>query len=310
VETLKTLRDEVLTWIDEGGDTGTTKTNVDNALKQAHDQRVTQSAWTFMLYPKKTFTLVANQQFYSLDQQFQRPLYFYNQTTRQFLQQVPSRQFNDENINWIDGQNSNTFTLWGVSPVIAQPTAASVVTISSTSAGDTGSVYAVTVRGETTDGVETETINPNGTTPAAGSTSFITILNVTLSAAWAGKLTMTSNSAATTNLTLVAGEWGRQYQQLRLLYLPGGGGVIEYEFYSKPSPFSNDNDVPDIPDPYAKILVWDALMLMAAYDNQAERGKLLIWGDNQTRMDNALRTAYIDPQSINSRARYVKYTGD
>ena len=309
METLKTIRDEVLGWIDEVGDTDTTADNVDAAIRQAHSQRVTQERWPFMLYPKQTFSLVANQQLYSLHQQFHRPLYFFNQTHKKFLEQIPPRQLTDTDIDWIAGQNSNTFTLWGTQPVQAQPTSASVVTIVSTSASDNTAAKAVIVRGETTNGIETETITPNGLTGVAGTKSFSTILNVTLTANWAGTLTMTSNSAAVTNLKLVAGEKGREYQQLRLLYLPSAD-TIEYQFFRKPSPLTNENDILDIPYPHGKILVWDTLLLMAAYDNQVEGNRMGVWIDNQKRMDTALRQAYLEPQSLKSRGRYVKYTGD
>jgi hypothetical protein len=310
VDTLKSIRDEVLGWIDEVGDSGVTADNVDNAIRQAHTQRVTSLNWPFMLYPKQTFSLVQSQQIYSLHQEYHRPLYFYNQTTREFLEQIPARQFTDDNLNWIDGTTNNAFTLWGMAPVKAQPTSASVVTIVSDSASDTTAAKNIIVRGETASGIETDTLTPNGTSSVAGTKSFTTILNVTLSAAWAGKLTMTSNSGAVTNLTLAVGEFGRQYQQLRLLWVPGSADVIEYEFFRKPSPLTNDYDVLDIPYPHGKICVWDTLLLMAAYDNQVEGGRLQVWIDEQKRAEAAMRQSFLEPQSLKSRGRYVKYRGD
>jgi hypothetical protein len=306
MDTLLSLRNEVLGWLDEVGDSGTTADNVDNAIRQAHTQRVTEERWGFMLYPKQTLTLTASLSSYSLHTEFHRPLYFFNTTKKDFLVQVPPRSFTDPDIDFVDGQDGKTFTLWGMAPVAKQPT--STLSLVSTSAADTGSSKAIIIRGETASGVETETLTPSGTTPVAGTKTFTTILNVTLTGAWAGTLTL--SSASITLLTLTAGELGRQYQQLRLLWSPSSADSIEYQFFRKPSPLTNDYDIPDIPFPHAKILVWDALLLMAAYDNQVEGGRLGVWLDNQRRMDLALRQAYLEPQSLRSRGRFVKYTGD
>jgi hypothetical protein len=310
MDTLQILRDEVLGWIDEVGDSGDTADKVDNALRQAHHLRCTEHPWRFMLYPKQRFTLAASTISYTLHPLFHRPLYFYNVTQTQFLEETPARQLDDFDIDFINSVSDTAFRLEGTAAVAAQPSSASVVTLVSTDATDTGSAKAVTIRGETTSGIETETLTPTGTTPVAGTKSFTTIINVTVAGVWAGTLTLTSNSAAVTVLRLVAGELGRQHQQMRLLWTPSGGDIIEYQFYRSPSPFSADNDIPDIPFPHSKILVWDALLLMAAYDDQVEPGRVRVWERKQQELDNSLRNAYLEPQSLQSRRRFVKYRGD
>lgn len=310
MHTLSSLRNEVLGWLDEAGDAGTTATNVDNAIRNAHHRRVSAEKWSFMLYPKQTFSLTGALQTYALHSEFGRPLYFYNQTQREFLEQVPPRQFTDENIDWVEGVSDNTFTLWGVAPVATQPTSATTLTIVSTSASDNSSTKAVVVRGETSTGaVISESLTPSGTSPVTSLNAFVNILNVTLSGAWTGTLTL-ATSGGTTLLQLSAGELGRQYQQMRLLWIPSGNDVIEYQFYRKPSPLTADNDVPDIPHPFSAVLVWDALLDMAAYDNQVEQGRMAVWAKNQKDGEVALAQAFLEPQSLKSRARYVKYRGD
>lgn len=117
-----------------------------------------------------------------------------------------------------------------------------MVTIVSTSASDSGTSKAITIRGDTTSGIRSETISPIGTTPTSGAILFNRILDVSLGDVWAGTLTLSAGSA--TLLTLTAGEFGRQYPQLRLLYLPDSTDVIEYDFYQIPRPLTADYHIP------------------------------------------------------------------
>lgn len=305
MHTLKSLRDEVLNWMDEAGDTGTTATNVDNAINQAHTQRLTQDKWPFMLWPDPlTFSLVNGQTHYALSQAFSRPLYFYNRTKQTFLKEIPPRGVTEGAFDWVNSTTGLSFVLHGTMPVQSQPSAASVVTIVSSDTADNNVTKAVIVRGLTASGISTETITPAGTTPVSGTTSFTQILNVTLSAAWTGTLTLSVGS--TTILTLAAGEYGRQYPRLRLLYNPDSTDLIEYQFYRTPTTLTHDYDIPELPFPHSGILVWDALLQLSAYDNDATGGRIEIWLNNQKRMELQLRQSYLEGQTLGAQPRYVR----
>ena len=310
MDTLKTLRDQVLAMLDETGDTSTTKTNVDNALNEANQRRMGQFNWNWAVQPSaETITLVANTQYYSLHPSVDRIIYLYNRNTKTYLKAVPFRNIEPLGANLLDATNGDKFHFMGMSPVQYQPSSSSVITIVSDNAADTGAGDAVTIRGETATGIKTETINPNGTTSAAGSVAFTRILNVTLAAAWTGKLTMTSNSGVVTNLVLNAGELGRQYQQIFLTWVPSGGEVLEYKFYQRPRVMSADNDIPDVPFPYSKILVFDALLDLAAYNGQMDNGRIGLW----TKRIQDLETQMFmnsDPMIVGASSRSVRVTGD
>lgn len=306
MDTLKTLRDEVLSWLDESGNTSTTKTNVDNALNDAHQRRLTAYNWPWTVWPREeTITLVANQQYYSLNPQVDRIIYLRDVDNDTYLKAAPYRGIDPLGGNLHNALLGDKFHFMGMSPVASQPSSSSVLTIVSTSAADTGATYAVTVRGETTTGVRSETINPNGTTPAVGSVAFTRILNVTLAAAWAGTLTMTSNTGTVTNLTLNAGEVGRQYPQIFLTWVPDGGEVIGYKFFTRPRVLSADNDIPDIPFPYTKILVYDALLALAAYNGQMDGGRVALWQQRQVEIERNM-TMNMDPGIAGSVSREVR----
>ncbi len=143
-----------------------------------------------------------------------------------------------------------------------------------------------------------ETITPSGVTPVAGTTTFTKILGVTKAAAWTGTLTMTSNAAAVTNLTLPGADFGRQYRTIELLSLPTANEVVEYQFFRQPVTLSADNDVPDIPSPHSRILVWDALLMMAGYLTQTSAQAVGIWAKQQADMEADLLQTFLPGQTI------------
>lgn len=309
VYTYKDLQDQVLAYLDESGTTGTSLTLTKNFLNQAHQMRLAMEPWPFLVWDSaEVLTCSTSTRFYALHQEFWRPLYFFNRTTKSYLIEVPARQLADTQARWNDevGHPSN-FRMASRSPVAAQPSASSVLTIVSTSASDNTSAYAITVKGVTANGVTTETITPNGTTPAPSTNAFTKILSVTKTLAWNGSMTMTSNSAAVTNLYLFPTEYGRSYQQLELLVTPSAADVIEYRFFRMPLTLVNDYDIPDIPPPHSQILVWDALLLFAGYLTDISSKSLSAWTDMQHKMEIQLAETFLEGQSVESAPRYVRY---
>ena len=315
IQTFYDLQQQVLGWVDEASSTGTTLTNVKAALNQAHQKRLTEELRSILLWDSvETFTATAGTQNYSLHQEFHRPLYFYNRTKKAFCIEAPFRSLEPDGVQLTVSSpptDNLKFGLWGQAPVQYQPTSASTVSISSSSASDNSSTYNITVRGVTSGGVVvSNTITPNGTTPVASTTSFTKILSVTKAAAWNGTLTMTSNSAAVTNLTLEASEYGRLYRQFQFLGNPSTGEVIEYRFYRQPLAMVNNYDIPEIPPPHAQILVWDALILMGAYNSDAPEKAITIWRGYQKEMQEALNRSLTEGQSLGSGVSYVRTIGE
>lgn len=307
------LRTEVLGWLDESTtDTAaSTYINATAALKHAHTLRLTEDNWKFMLWPRQeSLTTVANQQAYSLHQEYLRPYTFRNATRRVWLTEVPTRNLELDGIDFDVDTDTDHFALWGRSQVTAQPSSASVITIVSSSISDTTAAKAITVYGDTASGMQSETLTPNGTTAVAGTVSFTQIISVTKGAAWVGTLTMTSNSGAVTNLTLLPSEYGRSYVQMQLLYLPTAGETIKYRFYRKPRELSAANDLTDIPPPFERIIVFDALLLMGAYDNRLDQGRMGLWMKMREDLDIQLRAAQMEGQSVGAQGRFIQSAED
>lgn len=313
VQTFLSLQNQVLHWLDEGssGATATTRVNVRNALNAAHRYRLSMYPWPHMIWDRtETFTTVSGTYNYMLHQEFGRPLYFRNQRTHELMVETVRKNIDPSKLDWNSDENGNRFVLWGRSPVAAQPTSASVITISSTSALDTGAADAIVVRGVTSsNSVTAELITPNGTTPVAGTVSFVKILAITKASPWDGTLTVTSNSAAVTVLTLNACEYGREYPIFRLLSNLTGGDIIEYTFYRQPMQLVNDFDIPEIPYPYSEILVWDALLDLMAYDSQLDSARFRQFGTNAQRIEDAMVAALWDGQSLGAEPRLIRERG-
>jgi hypothetical protein len=313
IHTFLNLQNQVLHWLDEAssGATGTTRVNVRNALNAAQIRRLTMYPWPHMIWGRtETITTVSGTTDYMLHQEYMRPLYFRNQRTHELLVETPAKNIEPSRLDWNSDSDGNRFVIWGRSPVKAQPTSASVITIVSSSASDTGSANAVVIKGETSDGsVTAEMITPNGTSSVAGTTQFVKILAVTKASSWTGTLTVTSNSAAVTNLTLNSCEYGRQYPIFRLLSNITAGDVIEYQFYRQPMTLVNDFDIPEIPAPFSEILVWDALLDLLAYDSQLDGARMNQFSRNAQSLEDNMVAALWEGQSLGAEPRFIRERG-
>jgi hypothetical protein len=309
--TFENLRDQVLYYLDQAGETGTPKTVIDDTLRRVHNSRLVERKWNFMLWDaQQTITTVVGQKFYSLHQEFFRPFYFYNRTTKRTMTQVnpgtilPTNGVIDYDTgfggsDWTDQSGSAyRFAFGGVSPVQYQPSSASVITITGEAA------KTVTVKGETSDGdVTTETI----TVGTPGSVSFTKILQVVKGDGWTQTMTMTSNAAAVTNLKLRASEDGRQYRQLELINEPTAAETLIYKFYRKPSYLDSDNTIPDIPAPFSELLVYDALLQMGVYNQNISNSARQLWKEEQIRLEQGLLEYDEGPDALGAVIQYQTY---
>lgn len=305
------MQDKVLRSLDEAGDTGTTLAIVKDYIQVAHNVRCTSTPWNFMLWPDVvTFSTVANTRYYSLHQEFQRILWIRNRTTKEYLREAPLRALEELGVDWNnDTGSADRYILTANQQVQAQPTSSSTVTIVSTSASDTSSnSCTVIVRGETSNGVTSETITATGTSNATSTNSFTTILQITKTGTWAGTLTVTAG--AVTLLKLFATEYGRNYRRLETLRIPTPGETIEYRFYRQPNSLSNDRDLPNIPPPFQELTVFDSLLLIAGYNTELNPQAVRVWTDQRDQLLEGLIQSQTEAQGLGAEVRYIRFMGD
>lgn len=302
--TFKNLQDQVLSTLDEAGDTSTTLTLVRNYLNQAHQARLASANWPFLRWgATETLTTLNGVQRYALHSEFWRPIYFFNTGTAEYCHLIPERMLGTL-VRPDTAARAGNFKMSGYSPVATQPAAAAIVTLTSSDTGDTGATKGVVITGVAGGVVRSETLTPSGLTPVASSLSFTKILRVTLTAVFTGSLSLTAEGV--TILTLGPGDYGRVYPQIEFLSVLTQGDTIEYQFYRQPLPLTLDNDLPDIPPPHSQILVWDTLLLFAGYNTDLKGESILVWKDMQEKLEKALLEDYIEGQETNAMPRLVR----
>lgn len=302
IQTYKDLQDRVLRLLDEAGDTDTTLDLVKDALNEANRERATQEKWPFMLWDSaETFSTEAGLREYSLVSEFHRPFYFYNRTTGDYLTQLDEGNLLQAAPDWInDTGSAEEFNLWGRMEVLHQPTSQVALTVtSSNTAADNGS-KSVVVRGMKDGVLVSEEI-------VCGSTStnaFSKILKLTKKGTWTGTMSLTDPDARVLQ-TLFPTEYGRSSQQFQLAIPPDAVEQIEYRFYRQPLVMTEDNDRPDIPTPFEDLLVYDALVFFATY-NEYDAATVKLWMMKRDRLETRLGQAYED-RAINALSDYVDY---
>lgn len=311
IYTFKDLQDRVLRHLDEtASGSPTTLALVKDFLNTAHQLRCQEFPWAFMLWPREvTFSTVSGTRLYALHEEFGRPLYFRNQTTTQYLEEIPARGLPENGRDWTqDTSDAQHFFFAGQGAVSVQPgSSGAVVTIVSSSAADTASAQAITIYGENASGhVVSEALTPSGTTPVVGTTTFYAISDVVKSTSWAGTLTLSVGAA--TGLTLLPTQLAKQYRLIHFVESPAAAQTIGYRFYRKVRPLEADGDIPLIPGPWSDLLVWDALVLLGGYLTETNPQTLGVWIQKQREARESLYQGLgIEGQSLEARPQYVRY---
>jgi hypothetical protein len=308
ITTLNSLRLDVLRHLDEATNTSShTTALVGDMINRAHRRICSEYPWSFMLWPRvETLTCVVGQHQYNLHPEYGRPFYFRNRATREYLEEVPRRALPQEGADWInDAGHPKHFAFWGRQFVTAQPSSVSTLSLVSSSASDTGANYHVLVKGVTSAGIlDDEEVELTGTSPVATTKSFETIIGITKSRAFNGRLTITSNSGAVTVLTLEDDEMGRAHQTIYLIESPTEADVLEYRFFRHPLALINDYDVPEIPYPHTDVLVYETLMEMTGYLSGS--ANINIWRERRDEALQGLQQAYLEGQSLEAQPRFVR----
>jgi len=296
--TFKNLQDEILLLWDAPGETGNFLTIVKNALNDTHAERCNSQRWSFMLWEDVlTFTTVSGTLNYRLHPLFHRFHRIYNTSDTHKLIEVPPREYYES------PETKFHFHIVEPSPVVADPAATGTLSIVSSSGSDIEAAKAVTIRFLDGNNDEvSEDITPTGTSTAATSASASKVLSVTKGGTWVGTMTL-KDSGSNTLLTLLPTEYGKVYPQIRLLKDPEQADTVEYRFYRRPRILSGDNDIPDIPYPFSRILIWDTLLLLAAYDEAKEPG---MWVEQRRQWEKKLADNYLEGQALGGRVRQVR----
>lgn len=308
MRTYKDLQTSVLQWMADSGDTGLLKTLVKDALNRAHQNLLNDDRYDFMLWNRnETLSVTSGQKVYTLHPRFSQPLFFYNPTTNEYLEEISPKGLLEAGADWDDGESTepDRFMLTNLSKLLAQPATPGVVVIATTGGTESAS-NSVIVRG-TYNGVEvTETLSSASVwSTLTGTQSFDVIEDITkVGATWTRLITATSG--ATTLLILGASTFGQQFRTLELIDEPTVASTLTYRFYRQPRQLVLDNDIPDLPQGFDDILVYQACIAMHGY-TRATEAELTVWSAQVKRLTDVLQMTYRSTRSMGGRPTYTRY---
>lgn len=249
-------------------------TNIDGVIKRHlnRGQKVVASkgppgGWPFLRMYGFTITTVANQSDYALSPlvDTSKIINFRDQTTPGHIQEVPEQEFRTYDPGPTATGNAYLYRLKGFSPVQNQPTSASALSIVSSSASDT----AVIINIQGLDGsniLVNETKTLTGTTPVSTTNSYSKLISISKDRISVGKVTITSNAAAVTNVVIAPKNRHVSHPIIALTNIPASVATLYYDFTMAVPDITADDDIcvlpeqyHDVPELYAKARVFKHL---------------------------------------------------
>ena len=99
-------------------------------------------------------------------------------------------------------------------------------------------------------------------------------------------------------------------QTLSLLYTPTASDILTYVYVRQPIELSADADLPDIPYPYSRILIYDALLQLGLYSEDLDGAKERLWQQRQQALELDLLGATLDADSFEAYPTQIQPIGD
>jgi hypothetical protein len=106
------------------------------------------------------------------------------------------------------------------------------------------------------------------------------------------------------------GEYVLTNQSLVLLFTPTDATVINYGYLEVPVEMAANADLPNIPYPHSRVLIYDALLAIGTYNEDLTPAKVYRWEKNQAAATLAMERAYLEITGVNAVSRYIAYSGD
>jgi hypothetical protein len=187
-----------------------------------------------------TLSIVSGTQDYVLPSDFKAPVYVIDSTNNITYSEVRFDGFSETSADITEQTGERSYCIFDVL-VNQQPTAASAVTVVSSSASDTATT--VTIRGTVAGVEDIETLTLNGVSNVTGTKSFSYIKTISKDAT-VGYITVTCNSQT---VAIVSSETKvYKAKKIRFFGIPASSFTISIPYHILPLPLSNNNDIPII----------------------------------------------------------------
>ncbi len=304
------LQNRVYRWIDEANTSGsgspasTTTFNVKDAINASHRRICAKRSWPWMQWPRtESIVTVANVKAYALKPEARKVLTLWDQLRRGYIPIMPRRSWPDNAVDLTATDVTPYGALWGATwPVSVQPTAATVLTLVSTSASD----LSVTVQLEgldTSGDLQVETVAMSGTTPVSSVNTYLFVTGVSKIGTWIGTLSVKYGS--TTAVSLGPTTYGKQYPTVEFVESPLSGNTYTYTFERTPRILVNDYDLPHTPYPFSEIHVYDALLDWTTYNTELGQKEQQLWKARYDDLYDQMETAS-DAEIVGAYPRTVR----
>ncbi len=242
LKTLKELRDNIASTI---RDTQISDL-IDSYINLSLQEVLNYYPWTF-LRRKTTFTTVASQETYFLDEEIDRIAVLRQTESDVKLTYVPDQLF----YKLVPDPSNSTgnpqyYRLWEEVGVFTQLSSNDTVYVKSTSAND-GSAFKVVIVGRDTNGlVVSEELTLNGTTAVTSSTTFSYIMQVSKSAKTTGTVTLYQTTGDVVLARIAPEESAPRHKKIGLYPIPSSAITMYVEYFERPRLLVNDADVPQV----------------------------------------------------------------
>jgi len=308
-QTFKQLQDKVLEWTADTDETasGFLRTLVKQAMDKSHRLLLSDEQFDFMLSPRpRTLTVSVGERYYRLPEDYLQGLYFFDTSRQVFLEEIPVKGLMEaeDGLTYTDG-NIDRFSITAVQQTITQPTTAGTVVVTPSGGNEAAANGVVIIGLDASGNLITEQLSSGSPWASLTSTnSFDTIHQIIKTGdTWTRTITVARD---VTLLTLTASETVKQYQQLELRATPTAAATIEYRYYRKPLPLVYDYQLPDMPENFADILLYDSLLAIQGY-TKATEAEITFWLTARKRLIESMRQTYQQARTLGARPRYVRY---
>lgn len=246
LRTFRELRDNVASTVRDTA----IQTLVDNAINLTLSEIHNFHPWTF-LRRKTTFSTVASQEDYNLDEEIDRIALIRQLTTDRRIIYVPDSLFyrlvpNPEDLAT---GTPRYYRLWEETGFSTNLAAADTVEVLSSSSSDGSGFNVVIVGRESTNNlIVSEQITLNGTTVVTSSTTWAAsgLMRCSKSAITTGTITIRRASDDTALARLAPEELAPRFKRLSFYPIPNAAITIYLEYFERFRPLRRDADVPQM----------------------------------------------------------------
>ena len=255
-------------------------------------------SWTFKRR-KMTFSTVASQEDYNLDEEVDEIALLRQLTSPQKLLYVPDRLFYEINPN-PESDSTGTprfYRLWEETGFSTNLAADDTIYVSSSSASD-GSTFNVRIVGRNSSGeVVAETLTLNGTTSVTSATTWDAagLMQISKSSLTTGTITCYRTTGATVLSEISPEETAPRFKRISLFPIPSAAITMYLEYYERLRLLTHDTDVPQIDHKWNWVLLEGTLAKVWGYkqneaaqalsQRQYAQGLLLMRQQDERNMD-------------------------